>query len=79
MASLSGMDRINYSDGVPYPTEVNFALTYKKGVCFNYSLLFKELCCAFGVNCYYAGGTAGGLHAWNIVEVDGTYYQVDPT
>lgn len=79
MASLSGMDRINYSDGVPYPTEVNFALTYKKGVCFNYSLLFKELCCAFGVNCYYAGGTAGGPHAWNIVEVDGTYYQVDPT
>ena len=80
MASLSGMDRINYSDTVPYPTEVNFALTYKKGVCFNYSLLFKELCCAFGLDCYYIGGTAGGgSHAWNLVKVDGTYYQADTT
>lgn len=80
MASLSGMDRVNYSDGVPYPEEINFTLTYKKGVCFNYSLLFKELCCAFGLDCYYIDGTAGGgLHAWNIVEVDGTYYQADTT
>ena len=79
MASLSGMDLTNYLGTVPYPAEINFALTYKKGVCFDYSLLFKELCCAFGVNCYYANGTAGSPHAWNIVEVDGTYYQVDAT
>lgn len=80
MASLSGMDLVNYLQTVPYPTEINFALTYKKGVCFDYSLLFKELCCAFGLECYHIGGIAGGgSHAWNIVEVDGTYYQVDAT
>lgn len=80
MASLSGMDRVNYLQVVPYPSEINFALTYQKGVCFDYTLLFKELCCAFGLDCYYIDGTAGGgLHAWNIVEVDGTYYQADTT
>lgn len=80
MASLSGMDLVNYLQVVPYPSEINFALTYQKGVCFDYTLLFKELCCAFGLDCYYIDGTAGGgLHAWNIVEVDGTYYQADTT
>lgn len=80
MAPLSGADLTNYLQSVPYPEEINFALTYKKGVCFEYALLFKELCCVFGVNCYYASGTAGGgQHAWNIVEVDGAYYQADTT
>lgn len=80
MASLSGMDLVNYLQTVPYPWEINFALTNKKGVCFDYSLLFQALCCTFDINCYYANGTAnGGPHAWNIVEVDGAYYQVDPT
>lgn len=80
MASLSGADLVSYLQSVPYPEEINFALTYKKGICFDYALLFQELCCAFGVNCYYASGTAnGGEHAWNIVEVDGAYYQADTT
>ena len=80
MASLSGIDLVNYLQSVPYPVEVNFALTYKKGVCFDYSILFQELCCALGINCYYAtGDTAGVPHAWNIVEIDGVFYQVDPT
>lgn len=79
-ASLKGMDLINYLQPFPYPTEINFTLTYKKGVCFDYALLFKALCCAFSVDCYFADGyAAGDLHAWNIVEVDGAYYQVDAT
>ena len=80
MSSLSGSDLSNYLQSVPYPEEINFALTNKKGVCFEYALLYQALCCIFDINCYYANGEASGdSHAWNIVEVDGTYYQADPT
>lgn len=80
MASLDGMDLVHYVESAPYPSEINFALMNKKGVCFDYSLLFQALCCTFDINCYYANGYAGGgSHAWNIVEVDGVYYQADPT
>lgn len=80
MASLDGMDLSNYLQSVPYPWEINFALTNKKGTCFDYALLFQALCCTLDINCYYVDGSAGGdLHAWNIVEVDGAYYQADTT
>lgn len=80
MASLSGTDLVNYLQSVPYPSGINFALTNKKAVCFDYALLFQALCCTFDINCYYADGSAGGgPHAWNIVEVDGAHYQADPT
>lgn len=80
MASLSGNDLSDYVGVVPFPAEINFALTYKKGVCFEYALLFQALCCSLGVNCYTVDGrAAGGEHIWNIVEVDGAYYHADPT
>ena len=50
------------------------------GVCQAYALMTYRLLTEAGVNCrYIVGGTSRGLHAWNIVEIDGVYYNLDTT
>ena len=46
------------------------------GVCDSYSKAYVLLLQAAGVEC---GRVTGGNHAWNIVLLDGDWYQVDPT
>ncbi len=80
--SLSGNDLSAYVGSVPYPAEINFMLTNKKGVCFEYALTFQALCYIFDIDCYYVSGdvtTSLDGHAWNIVKVNGQWYQVDAT
>lgn len=48
----------------------------RKGVCCNYSALFDCMGELSGLNVYM---TSGEEHAWNIVEVNNKYYEVDPT
>ena len=79
MASLTGNDLVEYVESAAYPSEINFALTNYKGVCFEYALLYQALCCAMKVNCIVVCGRAGGMHAWNMVQIDGQWYQADPT
>ena len=55
-----------------------------KSVCAGYARAFQVLCRASGLNCYYIFGstTTSNVqeeHAWNIVEIDGVYYNVDVT
>lgn len=50
------------------------------GVCDGYATAFKKLLDAAGVENIIVVGTAEGQnHAWNIVKLDGQYYQVDVT
>ena len=79
MASQSGNDLIQMFDSVLYPDEINYMLTYHKGVCFEYALTYQALCYVLGLDCYVVSGNAGGAHAWNIVQVDGQWYQADAT
>lgn len=79
MMSKSGNDLVHMFDSVPYPDEINYMLTYHKGVCFEYALTYQALCYVLGLNCYVVTGNAGGAHAWNMVQVDGQWYQADPT
>ena len=61
----------------------------KKGVCEDYSNLFKALCDLSEIECYFiAGYSKAGFepgkalkidHAWNIVQLDGKYEFVDCT
>lgn len=52
----------------------------KNGVCEGFSLLFKLLCSRLGIECICVEGlSAGGLHLWNAVEIDGDIYHVDMT
>ena len=54
-------------------------------VCDGYSLAFEYLLQQCGINVAFIGGYGGGTeetaggHAWNIVEVDGEWYEVDCT
>ncbi len=56
------------------------ALVNGKTVCAGYSRAFQLICQETGLTCYYLTGTAsGGDHAWNIISVDGDFYNVDLT
>lgn len=49
-------------------------------VCAGYAKAFQYLCDLGGVECHYVtGDISAGLHAWNIVVIDGKNYLVDLT
>ncbi len=54
-------------------------------VCDGYSLAYEYLLQQAGIECTFVGGSAGdneatmGGHAWNIVNLDGQWYEVDST
>lgn len=70
---------------------INGTLRTKKGVCQDYSELFKAMCDAAGVKCYIIRGYAKAFnyrpgeafskanHAWNVVWVDNQYRLMDLT
>ena len=60
------------------------ALINKTAVCEGYALLFYRIMLELGVDCRVVVGIGGdaennGPHAWNIVEIDGLYYNLDAT
>jgi hypothetical protein len=56
------------------------ALIDKKAVCQGYANLFYRIMGELGINCrIIAGRSKSQNHAWNVVELDGVYYNVDST
>lgn len=56
------------------------ALVNGSTVCAGYARAFQHVCQQLGLTCYYITGTAdGGDHAWNIISIDGNFYNVDLT
>ncbi|MDD6207160.1 MAG: transglutaminase domain-containing protein [Clostridiales bacterium] len=56
------------------------ALTTKKATCQGYATLFYRMAEEAGVEVRIIGGTADGEpHAWNIVKLDGLWYNIDCT
>ncbi len=64
------------------------ALVQKKAVCEGYSKAFQHLCYRAGIECLYVTGESVNPmvtdsdpipHSWNIVKIDGKYYNVDST
>lgn len=53
----------------------------KKGVCQSYAYAYKLLAYISGLDCKVITGSLNGNlpHAWNIVNIDGGWYQVDAT
>lgn len=47
-------------------------------VCAGYASTFRLLCEIQGINCEYAWSEPG-KHGWNIVQIEGNWYHVDPT
>ena len=56
------------------------ALTTGSSVCAGYARAFQAACQRLGITCYYVTGVSmGSTHAWNIVKIDGKFYNVDLT
>ena len=56
------------------------ALINRKAVCEGYAVLFYRMCMDAGIPARIITGQGnGGAHAWNIVEINGYYYNVDVT
>lgn len=55
------------------------ALVNGRTVCAGYARAFQYLMQQLGIPCYYCTGYAGESHAWNIICLDGEYYNVDVT
>lgn len=56
------------------------ALFNGSAVCQGIAQLFYRLATEAGISCRIISGTAnGGNHAWNIAEINGKYYLLDPT
>ncbi len=54
----------------------------KKAVCGGYAALFQAMCQEVKIKCLYISGEAlpsRESHAWNIVELDGSWYIMDVT
>ena len=65
------------SDDILKPAfDIHSALINKSGVCEAYSKMFQVLCYAVGIN---ANQVTGVGHIWNVVLLDGEWYQVDVT
>ncbi len=72
-------------NNVTYDTTMNnitayAALTKGTTICGGYSSLYYAFATQLGLNCRIAYGTGYGVyHAWNLVELDGSWYCVDST
>lgn len=66
--------------GTKYPHDMTGAVLDGYAVCDGYAGLFYYMSNAAGMKTLYDDGKAySGGHAWNLVQIDGTYYYIDPT
>ena len=54
-------------------------LVMNKTVCAGYARSFSYIMTRLGIPCYLCTGYAGEAHGWNIIKLDGDYYNVDVT
>jgi len=73
------LDRIEYDLQAPLNQSAYSALVNGRTVCAGYARSFQYLLTQLGVPCYYCTGYAGENHAWNIIRLDGEYYNADAT
>ena len=73
------LDKIDYDLRAPLNQSTYSGLVNGKTVCAGYARSFQYLMMQLGIPCYYCTGYAGEAHAWNIVELDGDYYNADAT
>ena len=79
-----------YDEAAPYNQSAYSCLVMHKSVCAGYARAFQYLMQKAGFTCYYvagrtdglngqviSGSNEGGSHSWNMVLLDGEYYNVD--
>jgi len=73
------ISRVKYDANAPMNQSAYSALVYGRTVCAGYARAFQYVLQQLEIPCYYVTGYAGQNHAWNIVELDDGYYNVDST
>ena len=73
------MEMVEYDETAPMNQSAYSALVSGRSVCAGYARAFQYLMQQLGVPCYYCTGTSEEDHAWNIIKLDQTYYNVDLT
>lgn len=75
-------DHSSMTPGTKYPHDMTGAVLDGYAVCDGYAGLFYYMANEVGLNALYDDGIANDnriRHAWNLVQIDGIYYYVDPT
>lgn len=70
---------VEYDESAPMNQSAYSGLVSRHTVCAGYARAFQLLLQDMGIPCYYCTGFAGEDHAWNIVLLEGKYYNVDVT
>ncbi len=73
------LETVEYDASAPMSQSAYSALINCKSVCAGYSRAFQYLMEQQGIPCYYCTGYAGQSHAWNLVNLNGSYYNTDLT
>ncbi len=73
------LDKMEYDLRAPLNQSAYSGLVNGRTVCAGYARSFQYLMMELGIPCYYCTGYAGEAHAWNIVQLDGEYYNADAT
>lgn len=75
------IDTVDYVADAPDDQNIYSSLVNKRTVCAGYAKATQYLLQRMGITALYVTGSVvdRGDHAWNIVQCDGEYYQVDTT
>ena len=73
------IDLTSYDENADYNQSAYSALVTGATVCAGYARAFQYIMNELGIETYYCSGYSNGEHAWNIVGLDGGYYNVDLT
>ena len=73
------MELVEYDTAAPMNQSAYSALVGGRSVCAGYARAFQYIMHQLGIPCYYCTGYAGEDHAWDIVKLGDTYYNVDVT
>lgn len=72
------MNRVVYDENSVLNQSAYSAMVNGSSVCAGYSRAFQYILQQLNIPCYFCSGYAnGGYHAWNIVKVDGKFYNAD--
>lgn len=68
------------ASGPSYKSEADGPLLYGKALCEGYSKAFMYLCQSIGIQCVCVAGYGNGeSHMWNMLQLDGEWYNMDVT
>lgn len=74
------IDMTDYkSKGNSYISEADGPLLNGVALCEGYSKAFMYLCQSIGIECICVAGYAGENHMWNMLKLDGEWYNMDVT